>query len=264
MPNDDRSQPVIPPVSFFSHHPLARTWTKLTAVDLHALHQPDTFNGQEWYFHLNHPLRYVSLLGVITAIDFPGQVAKWIVLTLDDGSGMSVECKSETLPASQQLENDGMTNQYGSPERNSRLMTSTDHLCVDHTRREVFLRGTLLDVGMSLKVQGTPGRYRNKSQLILLRANIVASTTAETTWWTSYAETVKAILNRPWTVTEKLRLKVEAEEEQSRAAAIKARQRNKEAQARKQRRVEKEERHRRQEEKWCKQEEMKYRGNPLV
>ncbi len=47
------------------------------------------------YFHLNHPIRYVRLVGPIIAID--DLTPRFTFLTLDDGSGAAIEVKIQRL-----------------------------------------------------------------------------------------------------------------------------------------------------------------------
>ena len=47
--------------------------------------------GQNIYFYLNHPIRFVRIVGVVVAIDDIN--LKYSALTLDDGSGATVELK---------------------------------------------------------------------------------------------------------------------------------------------------------------------------
>lgn len=254
MRSDVLPQIEIPPASFFSHHPLANSWTKLTCADFEALHQPASFYGQSWYFHLNHPLRHVSLIGIITSISFFGPTNRYLSVNINDGSGRSVECKSEVLPVISSGDLKGKEENSAASE--PRLSTTTERLQVHSVWPNVLLAGLPLEEGMLLKVKGVPASYRDTRQLRWLRASIVTSTDVEAAWWASYADTVRMILAQPWEVTERIAKRVKVEESRSRMEQASRRSLQEKRDARRQSRTERETR-------WRRHEERKHRGAPL-
>ncbi|KAI9654448.1 MAG: hypothetical protein M1831_005414 [Alyxoria varia] len=84
------------PAFCFKASPTYNKWVKLTAADVHALRREPGFEGQNVFFHLNHPLRYVYLCGPVVAIDFI--TSRYVLFTLDDSSGANVEIKIERIP----------------------------------------------------------------------------------------------------------------------------------------------------------------------
>ena len=256
MRSDELAGVEIPPAAFFSHHPLANTWTKLTCADLCGLHQPASFHGQSWYFHLNHPLRHVSLLGIITSISFFGPTSRYLIVNIDDGSGRSVECKSEVLDAAVSRGNVEGKEEDGDVTSEPRLRTTTEQVRVHSVWRHVLLAGLPLEEGMLLKVKGVPSSFRDTTQLRWLRASIVKSTDVEAAWWASYAETVRTTLAHPWVVTERIAKRVRVEESRLRVDEANRTARQEKRHARRQSRAEREER-------WRRHEERKHRGAPL-
>ncbi len=79
------------PAYCFSASPTFNKWVKLTVVDIHALRQEKGFEGQNIFFHLNHPIRYVYLIGPVVAIDNVND--HFLLLEIDDGSGATLEVK---------------------------------------------------------------------------------------------------------------------------------------------------------------------------
>ncbi|KAK5013713.1 hypothetical protein LTR60_003721, partial [Cryomyces antarcticus] len=89
-----------PPVHIYPAHcftvsPTYNTWVKLTAAHIHALRAEPGFEGQNVFFQLNHPIRYVRLVAAIVAIDDLGP--RYTLLTMDDGSGATIEVKITRL-----------------------------------------------------------------------------------------------------------------------------------------------------------------------
>ncbi|TVY51481.1 hypothetical protein LCER1_G006255 [Lachnellula cervina] len=96
------SNPPIYPDYCHELSPTIKRWCPLRATDIHALDSWEMFNnGRPVYHHGNHPVKWVRLTGVIVAVDeFYGRK----VFTLDDSSGMCIECtcptpQSATLPS---------------------------------------------------------------------------------------------------------------------------------------------------------------------
>lgn len=100
------SAPIYPAYTF-AKSPTYNVWSKLSCVDIHALRSTPGFEGQNLYFHLNHPIRFVRLVGTVTEIDALGTrlggVPLFIFLTVDDGSGATVTVKIKRV----RTDNDG-------------------------------------------------------------------------------------------------------------------------------------------------------------
>ncbi len=116
--------------------------------------------GQNIYFHLNHPIKWIRLVGVIVAYDkFP---TRWIML-LDDSSGTLIEvtCGRPTPPNTTTSPND-----HNSPSAD--MAKSTVALeGVTSTGRPIDLSG--IDIGTVVKVKGKIGSFRGEKQMHLER-----------------------------------------------------------------------------------------------
>ena len=118
---------------------------------------PPQSPGQNLFFHLNHPIKWIRLVGVIVALDlYP---TRWIAL-LDDSSGATIEitCGRSTLAPTTSLAKDTSTYMSGF-EASSKGVTATG--------RDVDLSG--VDIGTVVKVKGGVGSFREVRQMLLER-----------------------------------------------------------------------------------------------
>lgn len=127
-------------------------------------HVSDVNVGQNTYFHHNHPLRWVRLVGVIVALDvYPNRV----VMTLDDSSGLTIDifCRKGT-------DNAPVTNttvdSHGTIRSNRELKRSEDeHIYTTNEGYKVNL--TDIDIGSVVKVKGGISEFRGEKQITLER-----------------------------------------------------------------------------------------------
>ncbi|KAL9005537.1 MAG: hypothetical protein Q9188_001698 [Gyalolechia gomerana] len=183
--------------------------------------------GQNTYFHLNHPIRWIRLVGVIVALDvYPNRVA----MTLDDSSGLTIDvfCRKEinTAPVT-----DTTVDRHGAIKLNSICdKENGGHVYTTNEGYKINLRG--IDVGSVVKVKGGISEFRGEKQLTLERICVFApdqstvpymltftlkarvhTTSDEARAWAENAAFYRDILSRPWIVSERKqqRAKVEAE-----------------------------------------------------
>ncbi|KAJ5776154.1 uncharacterized protein N7511_001165 [Penicillium nucicola] len=71
------------PAFCFKASPTHFTWVKMSAADVHHLRRAKQFVGQDTFFYNNHPIRFVSLVGLIVART---EITRRTILTLDDSS----------------------------------------------------------------------------------------------------------------------------------------------------------------------------------
>lgn len=94
----------IHPAKYFSEAPTYFHWNALTAHNIHnTLQSRPGFEGQHLYFVLNHPIKFVRIVGLVVDIELLGQ-GKYLLLVLDDGSGSTIECKAEVRQLGKQEE----------------------------------------------------------------------------------------------------------------------------------------------------------------
>lgn len=217
-------------------------WVKLTAADVHALRAERGFEGmtraqkagvtvstdiclvgQDVYFHLNHPIRYVYLCGTVVAVDY---FARFAILTLDDGSGQTLELKIElVVPPKKNLHDligiddtktapvrqygpGGETSTVGTPLEPVTIATAIANVTVTKVcsdrhcfNKHVTIDKRLVEVGMIIKARGTLGQFRGTFQLRLRRTSVVQDTEEELRIWQDYADFCNQVLIRPWHLT---------------------------------------------------------------
>lgn len=143
------------------------------------------------FFWLNHPIRYVRLVGMVVQIDVVAQ-GKFALLTLDDGSGANIEVKVERR-------------QTGFGEDAVYLSETT----VDNLRVAVHLGtpmvrldGKPLAIGAIIRAQGIITSFMRERQLLLKRVFSVKDTNEEAAWWAKVASWKASELSAPWVLTE--------------------------------------------------------------
>lgn len=146
-------------------------------------------SGRGLYFHLNHPIRYVRIVGAVVAIDDIN--LKYTVLTIDDGSGATIELKIVRIPL---------------PGQNA-LITSSEtalknvQVISQFGVFEVLVDEQRLDIGTVVKAKGMLSEFRGLKQLDLKRIWTVSTTNEEVKAWAETAAFKQEVLSRPWHLT---------------------------------------------------------------
>lgn len=148
----------------------------------------------------------MRLVGVVVAIDDIN--IKYTVLTIDDGSGVTIEVKIIRLTPN-------IHNPTKSPSN-----TTVDNVNVVSRLGvfEVIVDHQQVDVGTVLKAKCTISEFRGQKQLELKRVWIVSTTDAEARTWAETAAFKKEILSIPWHIgsAEHKAIKKEIRSEQKR------------------------------------------------
>lgn len=270
---------------------------------MHALRREPGFDVQNIHFHLNHPIRFVYLCGVVTEIEY---LNEWFtLLRLDDGSGMTVEVKmvhvvekdrgrrgvarsgngADVRGADAQEEYAGQDDDDAfwieAAKPLKRLATTTIYrtqvsdLTIHispYSDNSVILAHQPITIGTTLKAKGTLSTFRDTFQLNLLRAFVVKDVDAEVEVWEGYAEFCKQVLSTPWMLSREEIKRLEAVEKmkvkEERRRVRKENERKVRRQQREmQKRKEWEDKVKRREEKLevrRKREEIELNGRPLV
>lgn len=206
------------PAFCFKAAPTHFTWVKLSAADVHRLKRQPGFEGMpssttlmshtsnpadQTYFYHNHPIRFVSLVGIIVART---EVARLTILTLDDSSGATVEIavrKAPDAPAAA-----GTNPEDGGAPRDKHVAAT---------------QGTDLDIsalvpGARAQVKGTLSMFRGMMQVQLERVFPVRDTNSEMRFLDQRNRYLVEVLSVPWQLTaeEVAKLRVEADEEEER------------------------------------------------
>lgn len=138
------------------------------------------------WFYLNHPIRYIYLVGVVVAIDDIN--LRYTTLTLDDGSGATLEVKIKRLLP--EIHNP-VDNPSNTEVDNVNVISGLGYF-------DVTVNGQIVDIGTAIKVKGTVSEFRGFKQLELKRIWIVATTNEEVKFWEALATFKERILGTPW------------------------------------------------------------------
>lgn len=139
------------------------------------------------------------MIGVIVAIDeYPG----FIVLTLDDSSGVNIEaiCAAPPRPP------DTVENAVKAADE-IETMTAVKAVAVlaNTSQKLISPDGpdlTDIDVGAIVKMKGSVRIFRGERKLNLKRLQVLGDTNAEVQCWKETIDFKKDVLSKPWVVTD--------------------------------------------------------------
>lgn len=188
----------------FEHYPLycyhlsptITQWCPLRACDIHELAQRRGFEGQDdTFFHLNHPIRWVRVVGVVVAVD---QYYGRRVYTIDDGSGACIECVT-TVPK---------TTTMTTTKKPEEAAAATTAAAAPEETKDPYAD---IDVGLVVDARGGLALYRQQKQIRVTRLRRLASTAAEVAFWHKIRAFAADVLARPWVVDARVRRRLERE-----------------------------------------------------
>ncbi|KAL8710321.1 MAG: hypothetical protein Q9220_005091 [cf. Caloplaca sp. 1 TL-2023] len=212
MPNIPSGPLVFYPSYCFALSPTFNTWVRLTAADVHGLVARTGFEGQNIYFHLNHPIRWIRLVGLVVAFDvYPNR----ITMTLDDSSGLTIEifCKKEMMAGLSTI--DTTVDQHGTIKLNSaapKVLDGGDRVCTT-SEGKVCLQE--IDVGSVVKIKGSLSEFRGEKQATLERIcmsvrtfpkavpPLAGNTNEEVEAWAQNTAFYQNVLSKPWAIGER-------------------------------------------------------------
>jgi hypothetical protein len=205
-------KPLIYPAYTFRASPTYFAWVKLTVADIHALRSERGYEGtdlpsplvekvmsidkrsrtgQNLYFHLNHPIRFVCITAPI--IEIEDVLSKYALLTLDDGSSAAIVVKITRLEK-KVLDKHDVELESNTTVSNVNIPTGpgiSSQFCVE-------VDGEALDIGTVVKVKGTIEEFRAVKQIKLVRVKVVRSTAEEVREWEQVARWKDDTLSSPW------------------------------------------------------------------
>lgn len=234
MSNIPTASLIFYPAFCFRLSPTYGTWARLTATDVYSLRErvgfegafraylfarsislrcdvrisafcaaADTdarFTGQNLYFYLNHPIKWIRLVGIVVTFDI--QPTRFIMI-LDDSSGSTIEvtCGRKIPPPKYNNTDIRAVEDYLYGSKTAAMEPSEpDTRGVTATGYDIDLRG--VDIGSVLKVKGGIGDFRGQRQLLLERISAVQTTTEEAAAWAENTAFKRDILGCPWIVSQ--------------------------------------------------------------
>lgn len=175
----------------FKLSPTVNTYAHMHACDIDALTTHSGFHGQNLFFHLNHPIQWVRVAGIVVAIDeYPGRR----IYTVDDSSGVCIECLVDVPRADAAL-----TAAVSGAKVDSKNLGKAE-LTPPAPKRVV---PDEVDVGTLIDVKGGLSLFRGYKQIKILKATILRSTEQEVFFWEKIREFRHDVLAEPWQLTDK-------------------------------------------------------------
>ncbi|KAI4135987.1 MAG: hypothetical protein LQ347_000164 [Umbilicaria vellea] len=180
------------PAHCFPLSPTFNAWAKVTATEVHALQEHQGFEGQNIFFHRNHPIKWIRVVGVIVALDvYP---TRWILI-IDDSSGETLEVMCPRLISTDH----STTIDTVAVAEDFRIDTKSNTLGITATGLSIDLAG--VDVGSIVKVKGGIGEFRGVRQMTLEKISTLHTTNDEAHAWSELSHFRATILNHPWVVS---------------------------------------------------------------
>ncbi|PCG93298.1 hypothetical protein PENOC_088330 [Penicillium occitanis (nom. inval.)] len=224
------------PAFCFPASPTHFTWVKMSITDIHRLQSRRGFEGQNIYFHKNHPIQFICLAGYILTRD---EYERRTVLTVDDSSGSIIEVICLKAPIKDTTET---TNPASTAATATAAAAATEMTNVTSTARAPIDISTL-QIGTCVKLKGTLSpKFKTSTPtmtVILERFWPLAETNLEIKFWNERSRFLMDVLSKPWRLSadeiEELRKQAQSQERK----VIRDRQRKQERQKRVQEREEK-------------------------
>lgn len=188
------------PAYCFHLSPTINKWCPLRAIDIHGLEcrsgfegvcpymwSPPThglayqFKADDVFFSLNHPIRWVRIVGVVVAID---EFYSNRVYTVDDSTGECIECSTKIPKPTDSNRSNGLDHE-----------TTAEAPAPDPYSD--------IDVGMVVEVKGSVRIFRDQKQIKIQKLQRVRSTNQEVQFWNKIREFRREVLSRPWVLERK-------------------------------------------------------------
>ncbi|KAI0899247.1 hypothetical protein F4806DRAFT_331585 [Annulohypoxylon nitens] len=169
------------PAYCFHLSPTINKWCPLRAIDIHGLECRSGFEADDVFFSLNHPIRWVRIVGVVVAID---EFYSNRVYTVDDSTGECIECSTKIPKPTDSNRSNGLDHE-----------TTAEAPAPDPYSD--------IDVGMVVEVKGSVRIFRNQKQIKIQKLQRVRSTNQEVQFWNKIREFRREVLSRPWVLERK-------------------------------------------------------------
>ncbi|KAI0593557.1 hypothetical protein F4775DRAFT_577587 [Biscogniauxia sp. FL1348] len=176
----------------FHLSPTINRWCPLRATDIVGLQSRPEFEVQDVFFHLNHPIRWVRVTGVVVAIDeYYGRR----VYTIDDSTGACIECcVTVPVPAKTKplwaISNEASSDAAKTPAADGSAEAPAQVL-------------PDVDVGMVVEFRGSVNTFRGQKQIKVLKTIPIRSTSQEVQFWNKIRDFRRDFLSRPWLLERK-------------------------------------------------------------
>lgn len=178
------------------------TWCPLRAADIAGLVGRPGFEDIGVFFHLNHPIQWVRITGVVVAIDdYHGHR----VYTVDDSTGQCIECTLTTPAATGDKTHHDNNGRSEGPGAKARIvapkLATVTHAAADTdaaSRVPKIPPPADIDVGAVIDVKGTVKLFRGQRQISIWKLTRVVSTNQEVLFWDKIRDFRRDVLSEPW------------------------------------------------------------------
>lgn len=163
-------------------HPLYNAWVKLPASLVQSLHVPAGFDAcvpsargppLSLYHHLNHPIPFVDICGLVVGCESKETLAAWSVL-VDDGSGIVLEALCKKAQEEEDQWKRGPRNGHG--DRKTKIAGPGELVVppVPGWKGRGWVNGEevdtrLVEVGRILRVKGRLREWKGNKQVLVER-----------------------------------------------------------------------------------------------
>ncbi|KAL2260500.1 hypothetical protein VTK26DRAFT_5462 [Humicola hyalothermophila] len=159
----------------FHLSPTINRWCHFQIADIVPLTSHPGFQGQDVYFHLNHPIKWVRISGVVVAVD---EKETRCIYTVDDSSGATIECVVNVAPRAMP----GIT------------ATTTDA----NPAHQLPQIDAPIDVGHILDIKGSLRTFRGTKTIHAEKIVHLRSTEQEVAFWEKVVLLKSEVLSKPW------------------------------------------------------------------
>ncbi|KAJ5984181.1 hypothetical protein N7481_006280 [Penicillium waksmanii] len=220
MEKHDDADPTFYPAFCFKASPTHFAWVKMALADVHKLHRPEGFKGQSLFFYKNHPITFISVVGVIVARI---EITRRTILTIDDSSGSTVDIVILQADPKEKITTENIaqvrvssyptaasTASFNLPtkppatadpdpsaEEPPDLLAMNQIVHVSATDRTIIDISKLVP-GTTVKVKGTVNRFRSTMQVNLERFTLVHDTNSEMQFVDERLRFLVEVLSVPW------------------------------------------------------------------
>lgn len=150
---------------YFEYSATYKSWVKLFIKDVHELHLLPGFEGTQARFWLNHPIRWIQLVGIVVGVLIKPSFAE---ILIDDGSGHTIEA-------------------YVSGAAAETLKVDFEH------------DSCSVDISTLLKVKGTvKTNHKGELQIVVTKAQVLQDPLDELQAWEERVNYRKSVLDVPW------------------------------------------------------------------
>jgi len=185
----------------FHLSPTHNVWCFLRAVDISRLEQHAGFEGQDFYFHRNLPIRWARIVGVVVAVDdFTGRR----VFTVDDSSGVCVEATASYAPAPKFNPAEPSHNvQVRDQTAGAHSLNQLDGQSSKAASPSPGLPFQETEVGSVVDIKGKLAIFRGEIQFKIEKMVTVRTTAQEVILWEKRNKFRREVLHADWVLSEK-------------------------------------------------------------